>query len=131
MANSLGETGNNTIVEFKYRMRHKNGKYRWFHTFGNIFDRNAENKVEHMLNISIDITERMEAEEKILEQEYFIKHIADTSPTILYLFDVRYGSVLYINKEIDSVLGYVPEQFRQFCMVCPRLDLPTLHPAHE
>ena len=114
VANSNGENENNTIIEFKYRMRHKNGKYRWFHTFGTVFDRNADGAVEHVLNISIDITERMEAEEKILEQEYFIRHIADASPTILYLFDVKNGSVLYINKEIDSVLGYIPEEIIAF-----------------
>ena len=113
-ANTYGEKENSTIVEFKYRMRHKNGNYRWFHTFGTIFDRNADGKVENVLNISIDITERMEAEEKILEQEYFIKHIADASPTVLYLVDVKSGCVLYINKEIDSVLGYVPEEIIAF-----------------
>ena len=52
------------VMEFKYRMKHKSGQYRWFHTFGTIFDRNAEGKVEHVLNISIDITDRMEAEQK-------------------------------------------------------------------
>jgi len=126
LANSNGETENNTIVEFKYRMRHKNGKYKWFHTFGTIFDRNAEGRVEHLLTISIDITERMEAEEKVLEQEYFIRHIADASPTILYLFDVKNGSVLYINKEIDSVLGYIPEEIVAFGnMVIPELYHPS------
>jgi len=114
LANMPGEKENSLIIEFKYRMRHQNGKYRWFHTFGTIFDRNSEGKVEHVLNISIDITARMEAEEKILEQEYFIKHIADASPTILYLFEVKSGHVLYINKEIDSVLGYVPDEIIAF-----------------
>jgi PAS domain S-box-containing protein len=113
-ANTYGKRENSTIVEFKYRMRHKTGNYRWFHTFGTIFDRNADGNVENVLNISIDISERMEAEQKILEQEYFIKHIADASPTILYLFDVKSGCVLYINKEIDSVLGYVPDEIIAF-----------------
>lgn len=113
-ANADGTIDNNAIVEFKYRMRHKNGNYRWFHTFGTIFDRNVDNKVDHVLNISIDVTERMEAEQKIIEQEYFIRHIADASPTVLYLFDVKSGSVLYINKEIDSVLGYIPEEILAF-----------------
>ena len=101
---------NDSIVEFIYRMRHKSGEYRWFHTYGTIFDRNQEGKVEHVLNISIDITQQMKAEEKIEEQEYFIRHIADASPTILYLFDVRSGQVIYINKEIDPVLGYTPNE---------------------
>ena len=125
-ANMGGHADNNTVVEFKYRIRHRNGNYRWFHTFGTIFDRNADNKVEHLLNISIDVTERMEAEQKILEQEYFIRHIADASPTVLYLFDVRGGSLLYINKEIDSVLGYTPDEI----LALGNRAIPELyHPA--
>jgi PAS domain S-box-containing protein len=76
---------NDLVVEFTYRMRHKNGNYRWFHTYGTIFDRNSEGKVEHVLNISLDITEQKEATQKIADQEHFIQQIADASPTILYL----------------------------------------------
>ena len=101
------------IVDWIYRMRHKNGEYRWFHTFGTIFDRNQEGNVEHVLNISIDITDKIEAEKKVLEQELFIKHIADASPTVLYLFDSVNGKVIYANKEIESVLGYTPEEMLQ------------------
>lgn len=50
------------IAEFEYRVRHKNGEYRWLHTYGTVFDRNSEGKVEHILNISIDVTFRKEME---------------------------------------------------------------------
>jgi PAS domain S-box-containing protein len=73
------------IVEFTYRMRHQNGSYRWFQTYGTIFDRNADGRIEHVLNISLDITEQVESAQIIKTQEHFIKHIADASPTILYL----------------------------------------------
>ena len=101
---------NDMVIEFTYRMRHKNGQYRWFHTYGTIFDRNAQQKVEHVLNISLDITEQIEATEKIKEQEHFIQQIADASPTILYLYDVEKASIEYINREIFFVLGYLPEE---------------------
>lgn len=57
-----------SIVEFQYRMKHVNGDYRWFHTFGTVFDRNSKNEVEHILNISLDITERVKAEQVILQR---------------------------------------------------------------
>jgi PAS domain S-box-containing protein len=57
------ESGEEMIVEFKYRMRHKDGQWRWFHTYGTIFDRNDRNLVEHVLNVSVDITEQEEAEQ--------------------------------------------------------------------
>lgn len=49
------------IEEFEYRMLHKNGDYRWFHTYGTIFSRNKEGKVEIVLNISVDVTEQVAA----------------------------------------------------------------------
>ena len=69
-----------------------------------------ENKVEHVLNISLDITDQIEATQKIKEQEHFIQQIADASPTILYLYDVEKASIEYINREIFFVLGYLPEE---------------------
>ena len=98
------------VIEFTYRMRHKKGGYRWFHTYGTIFDRNNEGKVEHILNISLDVTEQKEATQKIAEQEHFIQQIADASPTILYLYDVDKQSIVYINREIFFVLGYLPDE---------------------
>jgi PAS domain S-box-containing protein len=101
---------NDIVVEFTYRVRHKNGDYRWFHTYATIFDRNSKGKVEHVLNISLDVTEQKEAAQKIADQEHFIQQIADASPTILYLYDVETQSIAYINREIFFVLGYLPDE---------------------
>jgi PAS domain S-box-containing protein len=101
---------NDLVEEFTYRIKHKNGYYRWFHTYGTIFDRNSAGKVEHILNISLDVTEQIEATQKIKEQEHFIQQIADASPTILYLYDVENQSIVYINREIFFVLGYLPDE---------------------
>ncbi len=98
------------IVDFQYRMKRADGEYRWLHTFGTVFDRNAQGKVENILNISIDITDRIKAEETVAEQQKFISHIAEASPTILYLFDLEQNKFLYLNKEVTVVLGYTPEE---------------------
>jgi PAS domain S-box-containing protein len=98
------------VAEFTYRVKHRNGMYRWLHTYGTVFDSNEAGKVEHVLNISLDVTEQMEATEKIKEQEHFIQQIADASPTILYLFDVPTQSMAYINREAFFVLGYLPDE---------------------
>ena len=104
--------GPELVQEFTYRMRHKDGEYRWFHTYGTVFDRNSEGKVEHVLNISLDVTAQKEASEKIQDQEYFIQQIADASPTVLYLFDVVEDCFAYSNREIFYVLGYTPEEIK-------------------
>lgn len=98
------------VMEFTYRLKHQNGSYRWFHTYGTIFDTDSEGNVAHVLNISLDVTEQKEAIATIQEQEYFIQQIADASPTILYLFDVPSQSIAYINREAFFVLGYLPDE---------------------
>ena len=61
-ANTPGNEDAIIVEEFKYRVRDFNGRYRWLHTYGTVFDRDAEGKVEHVLNVSVDITEQVEAE---------------------------------------------------------------------
>jgi PAS domain S-box-containing protein len=108
-ANSL-PSKTDIIVDFTYRMKGIDGNYHWFQTYGTVFDRNSEGKVEHILNISHDITEQMEAKDKIAEQEFFIQQVAEASPTILYIFDIGNNSIEYINREIFFVLGYTTDE---------------------
>ncbi len=101
---------NDGISEFQYRVLHKNGCYRWMHTYGNVFDRDQDGNVLNVLNISLDITDNLDKEKRLIEQEHFIKHIAEASPTILYLFDLTERIFIYVNKEVKEVLGYEPEE---------------------
>jgi len=52
------------IVSFEYRMRHKNGSYRWLKTDVSVFSRDTNGQVECVLNVSVDITSRKVVEEK-------------------------------------------------------------------
>ncbi|MBD0280046.1 MAG: PAS domain-containing protein, partial [Flavisolibacter sp.] len=104
------KNNNDIIIEFTYRLRHSNGDYRWFHTYGTIFERNSKNEVESVLNISLDITGQVTAEQRVAEQEHFIQQIADASPTVLYLFDTTTNSFQYINREVYYVLGFSPDE---------------------
>lgn len=64
---SQPDAGDDVIVEFIYRMRHQHGDYRWFHTYGTVFDRTPQGVINHVLNISLDITERVKGEQLIAE----------------------------------------------------------------
>ncbi len=56
------------VFEYQYRLKHQNGQYRWMHTYGTVFERTKTNQVKQILNISLDITERIEAERVILQR---------------------------------------------------------------
>ena len=53
------------IVEFRYRIRHRDGVYRYVQTSAIIFDRDEAGHVLHVLNVTIDISQLMAAEDKL------------------------------------------------------------------
>lgn len=67
-ANSPENTAIPLVEEFKYRVLDVTGKYRWLHTYGTVFDRDAAGKVEQILNVSVDITEQVEAQMELQQK---------------------------------------------------------------
>lgn len=90
----------NDAVQFEYRMRHKSGDYLWMHSYGVVFSRDANNRVEEVLNITLDITERknaeLKAEQSKLSEDYF-RDLADQSPFMIWKVNEK-GLCTYVNK---------------------------------
>ena len=64
------------IAEFEYRMRHKNGSWRWIHTDASVFTRGADGSVESVLNVSRDITARKKIEDSLIKKDEFLAILA-------------------------------------------------------
>ncbi len=95
--------------EMYHRNQWKDGTIKSLHIRGEVVsDKNG--KAIQIFGTAQDVTQQQLTEQQVREQERFIKHIADASPTVLYLFDALQGSIIYINKEIESVLGYTSEE---------------------
>jgi PAS domain S-box-containing protein len=52
------------------------------------------------------IAEHKHTTEVLHQREYFIKSIAENSPSIIYLFNVARGHNIYTNRSISQCLGY-------------------------
>jgi PAS domain S-box-containing protein len=57
-----------SVREYKFRIKNASGDYRWLHTYTTIFSRDAAGYPELLLNISIDITGKMEAEQILYQK---------------------------------------------------------------
>jgi len=69
---SYRKNNKNLVVTFEYRMRHKDGSWRWIHSDGTVFSRDDKGSVECVMNASVDITRRRQTEDaakESLEQE--------------------------------------------------------------
>lgn len=54
----------------------------------------------------MDITERKQTLIALQNSEHFIQKIADTTPYVLYIFEIEDGHMIYINRQITEILGY-------------------------
>ncbi|MEE3716334.1 PAS domain S-box protein [Tumidithrix elongata RA019] len=95
----------------EYRLKRFDGQYRWLLSTGiPRFDRDDE--FLGYIGSCIDISDRKQAEQEILENQRFIQKIAEASPNILYLYDLQEHCNVYSNREIASVLGYTPAEIQ-------------------
>ena len=63
--------------------------------------------------VARDITQRKQREETLRESQRFIQQIAESSPNILYLYDLSKQRNIYTNRQIAAILGYTPEEIQQ------------------
>jgi PAS domain S-box-containing protein len=112
-----------TILDFEYRMRHKNGSWRWLHTSGTVLSRDSIGNVENVLNISIDITDRKNAEEIVkklnneletrvnnrTEQLQFLATLTESIPDAVIGTDLNNKNISW-NKGAERMYGYKADE---------------------
>jgi PAS domain S-box-containing protein len=104
------------IVNFEYRMKHKNGKWIWFLSQGVVFKRNKSGEIEEVMNISLDITDRKEkefrekekrtlAEEKLKQSEHRFRSLIENESDGIVMIDPN-GYFTYASPSVARILGY-------------------------
>ncbi|MCC5639695.1 PAS domain S-box protein [Nostoc sp. CHAB 5844] len=68
--------------------------------------KNSEGKTYRLVGSTLDITARKKAEAELQASQHFIQRIADSSPNLLYIFDLEEQRNVYANQEIAVLLGY-------------------------
>ncbi|HWY80257.1 MAG TPA: PAS domain-containing protein [Candidatus Sulfotelmatobacter sp.] len=117
--NAHKEVKNEPIVTFEYRIKHKNGSWRWLKTDGVIYGRDKNGKVEYVMNISIDITERKEAELKESEQWKITQEILKKSEE-RYRFALEAGKIGVWEWDIQKNSIYWSDRVYEFYGTSPK-----------
>ncbi len=102
--NSELKDGATNSIEF--RLKAKNGEYRWFSSLDTPFKRDEKGNVVQVLSTVQDITEQKEAQQEIIEKQKFIEGIAQNSPNTIYLYNLKEEKGVYTNNYIISKLGH-------------------------
>lgn len=61
---------------------------------------------DQVMIIVRDITER-----KQMEEERYIRKIADVVPHAMFVFDIEENRYVYVNQQVEHDLGYTPEEY--------------------
>lgn len=67
--------------------------------------------VPRVILIATDLTGKKKAEEAVREGQRLIGRVADASPAILYVYDYATENYVYVNHQVEKILGYTTEAF--------------------
>ncbi|CCO24368.1 ABC transporter substrate binding protein [Maridesulfovibrio hydrothermalis] len=90
--------------EVEFRMRAKNGEWRWILGRGNAVERDENGRALRMIGTHTDITERKRSEEEIRKLRNYLKSIIDSMPFILIGLDSD-GIVTQWNAKAVEITG--------------------------
>jgi len=78
--------------------------------------------IERNTRLRQEIRARRQAEAALRNSQYFLQKIADTVPQILFLFDLKQGTNVYLNQQYTTFLGYsaaeISQASRQWLIDC-------------
>jgi diguanylate cyclase (GGDEF)-like protein/PAS domain S-box-containing protein len=102
------------VLVNEFRLRHKNGSYRWIYTQADIqYDKKG--KPQHLLGSHIDITKIKESEANLRESEARMGHLLESNPTVLYALKVENNKLIpsYVSNSITHIFGYSVDEALQ------------------
>lgn len=103
---TLSTNENNGTISSQYRIKTKNGKWKWIMASGKSFKRDANGNVNYCLIIYQDIHELKTVEEELKENTHFINNITRFSPDIISVYNITDGKQLYSNRKFSDIFFY-------------------------
>ena len=97
-----------TVKDAEYRLRTKDGEWRWFYSRDTVFQRDQKGNVTQIIGVAQDITERKKMEEALKESEFRFRILQEASFGGIGLHDK--GVIIDCNQGLTVITGYSREE---------------------
>jgi len=88
------------------RMRHKDGRWVWVHDRGRVFEWDAEGRPLWMAGTHIDVTERVEAQQRLADTMQWLHEILQASEDVSVIATDPTGVIAIFSSGAEKLLGY-------------------------
>src|SRR5262249_23275175 len=124
--------GKDEVFEHQYRVRHKNGEWRWLRSREVVFKRNHSGQVVQILAVAHDITDRQHIQQELIESKRRTAAILKALPDLMFVHD-RDGNYIDYYARDNSELLVPPEIFlgRNLREILPADVVPSVLETFE
>ena len=95
--------GHASIYNAEYRVRCKDGSYKWILSRGVAVQRDASGRPLRMIGTLKDISERVKVQTALENSEGRLRAITDNTRTVIFMKDLQ-GRYLHVNRQFEYVL---------------------------
>ncbi|MCC7204866.1 MAG: PAS domain-containing protein [Phycisphaeraceae bacterium] len=116
-------TGQSDHYDAQYRMRHKDGRWRWVHARGRIILRNASGEPLRWVGVHTDITDRVLTEQALRQSEERYRNVVQCQTEMICRF-LPDTTLTFVNEAYARFFGRSPEQLvgRSFLILVPESE---------
>ncbi len=99
------------VFPLDYEHRHLGDIFAYFDAPRSFTEEEVQLTQTIVTYIAIALT-RKQTEQALKESQQIIQRIADTTPSILYIYDIEERRNIYCNQAITNILGYTPSEIQ-------------------
>ncbi len=114
--------GESSVYECELRMKHKGGNWVWILDRGKVTEWDKDGRPVRMNGTHLDITDRKQAEERLLMSQYSI----DKSSNAIFWMN-KEGGFSYVNDQACRSLGYTREELLSLYL----WDIDPIYPKEQ
>jgi len=89
-----------------------------------------------VLGVAVDVTDYKHSEEALSQSQHFVNSVLNSTPNLIYVYDLINKKNIYCNRETVDFLGYTPEQIKEmggdlFINIMHPDDVPKVIEHHQ